>query len=101
VYYLSLDDTKFTWDPRKAASNERKHGVTFDEAATVFADIRAYYEEDRGADELRVAVIGYSAVSRLLFVVFIEVEDDAVRIISARRAGRHERKKYEKSQDKA
>lgn len=61
MYYLSLDDTKFTWDPRKAASNERKHGVTFDEAATVFEDIRAYYEEDKGADELRVAVIGYSA----------------------------------------
>ena len=91
MYYLSVAGTKFTWDPRKAASNARDHRVGFEEAATVFDDLGAYYEEDRGADELRVAVIGFSSVSRLLFVVFIEVEDDVVRIISARKVESHER----------
>ncbi len=75
--------------------------MTFEEAATVFDDLHAYYEEDKGATQLRVAVIGYSATSRLLFVVFIEVEDDVVRIISARKADSHERKRYRKNQSKA
>jgi hypothetical protein len=91
----------FTWDPNKAASNARKHRVTFEEATTVFDDLHAYYERDKRSAELRVAVIGYSSVSRMLFVVFVEVEDDEVRIISARKATAHERQKYRKSQSKA
>lgn len=91
---------EFVWDLVKAAGNARKHRVTFEEATTVFDDLRAYYEEDVSTPELRVAVIGYSSVSRLLFVVFVELEDDVVRIISARKAGPHERQKYQKSQDK-
>ena len=91
----------FVWDPRKAANNVRKHRVTFQEATTVFDDLHAYYEEDEGSAELRVAVIGYSAASRLLFVVFFELDDDMVRIISARKAGPHERQRYRTSQGKA
>jgi len=90
----------FTWDRNKAASNARKHRVTFEEATTVFDDLHAYYERDKGSVELQVAVIGYSSVSRLLFVVFAEVEDDTVRIIGARKATPHERQKYRKSQGK-
>jgi uncharacterized DUF497 family protein len=98
VYHFG---TSFTWDPNKAASNARKHRVTFEEAATVFDDLQAYYERDKTSAELRVAVIGYSSVTRLLFVVFVEVEDDVVRVISARKASPHERQKYRKSQSNA
>ena len=91
-----MPDTRFIWDPKKAASNLQKHGVTFNEAATVFEDTNAYYEEDHSASEPRVAVIGLSSVQRAIFVVFIEVHDDVVRIITARKATPHERKKYAK-----
>ncbi len=75
--------------------------MTFEEATTVFDDLHAYYERDRSSAELRVAVTGYSSLSRMLFVVFVEVGDDVVRVISARKATPHERQKYQKSQSKA
>jgi uncharacterized DUF497 family protein len=85
----------FTWDPRKAASNLRKHSVTFEEATTVFDDEYALVQPDLTHED-RLLILGTSTRARLLFVVYIEREaDDVVRIISARKATSHERKAYE------
>ncbi|MBN1609462.1 MAG: BrnT family toxin, partial [Polyangiaceae bacterium] len=82
----------FVWDPEKAAGNERKHHVTFDEAVTVFADPLALILEDARHPE-RSLIIGLSIDRKTLLVVFIEVDDDCTRLISARRATRHERRR--------
>jgi uncharacterized DUF497 family protein len=85
---------RFTWDPRKAASNARKHGVTFAEAATVFADPLALSVED-ALDPARALLIGISARMRILVAVHTEIDEDTIRIISARRATSLERRHYE------
>jgi uncharacterized protein len=85
---------RFTWHDEKAKSNAKKHGVNFDEASTVFADPLAVVVEDALHEE-RTIIIGLSTRQRVLFTVFVEISDDEVRIISARRATPHERKKYE------
>jgi len=85
---------RFTWDPQKAASNLKKHGVSFVEAASVFADPLAAMVED-ALDPERAILIGQSEKGRVLLVVFIEQSEDTIRIISARRATSHERKRYE------
>lgn len=85
---------RFTWHDKKARSNAKKHGVSFDEAATVFADPLAIVVEDAVHEE-RSILIGLSTKHRVLFTVFVEFSDDVVRIISARRATSYERKKYE------
>lgn len=95
VYYLSVSGAKFTWDPNKAESNATKHRVTFEEAVTVFEDPRVLLEEDGGSTENRFTAIGYSTHARVLYVVFLEFGASAVRIISARKATRHERKRYQ------
>jgi uncharacterized DUF497 family protein len=85
----------FVWDPRKAASNLRKHLVTFEEATTVFDDEHALVQPDLTHAD-RLLILGLSARARLLFVVYVELEaDDVFRIISARKATPHERKAYE------
>ena len=76
---------RFTWDPRKAASNDRKHGVSFEEAVSVFADPLAILVEDARHAE-RALIVGESHAGRLLVTVFVEIHADEVRIISARRA---------------
>ena len=73
----------FDWDSKKAASNIRKHGVTFEEAVTVFADPFAVIVEDAVYHDRQI-LIGMSS-KRLLFTVFVEIDDDNVRIISAAR----------------
>jgi uncharacterized DUF497 family protein len=85
----------FEWDPRKAAANERKHRVTFDEAMTVFADWDSITipDPDHSEGEERFLVIGLSARGRLLVVSHAD-RGDNTRIISARRADAHERRKY-------
>ena len=85
---------RFAWHDEKAKSNAKKHGVSFDEASTVFADPLAVVIED-AVNEERTIIIGLSTRHRVLFTVFVEISDDEVRIISARRATPHERKKYE------
>ncbi len=85
---------RFTWDPRKAAVNLRKHGVSFDEAASVFADPLALAVED-AVDPGRALLIGLSDRRRLVLSVYTEFDDDTNRIISARRATSHERRHYE------
>ncbi len=64
----------FEWDPRKAAANLRKHGVSCDEAATAFADPFGIVVDDprHSTDEVRVALLGHSESSRLLAVMFTE-----------------------------
>jgi uncharacterized DUF497 family protein len=84
----------FIWDPRKAVSNARKHGVTFEEAATVFADPLALAIQDVAHEE-RTLLLGLSDRSRVLLVVHLELDDDTIRLISARRATSHERRRYE------
>lgn len=85
---------RFTWNARKAASNLKKHGVSFAEAATAFDDEMAAYYPD-ALHEDRFILIGYSRRQRLLYVVHAEVEHDAIRIISARKATSHEKAHYE------
>jgi uncharacterized DUF497 family protein len=85
---------RFVWDPRKAASNLKKHGVSFEEASTAFEDeLGAYYPDALHVD--RFVLIGYSRTQRLLYVVHAEVKLDVIRIISARKATRHEKTRYE------
>jgi uncharacterized DUF497 family protein len=85
---------RFEWDPRKAARNLKKHGVSFDEAATAFDDEQGAYYADSLHPE-RFILIGYSRRQRLLYVVHAEVKLDSIRIISARKATRREKRHYE------
>ncbi len=87
---------KFEWNPKKAQKNIEKHGVSFDEAATVFSDplSMTYDDPDHSYGENRYIIIGLSSLGELLFVSHTETYD-AIRIISARRLTRKERKQYE------
>ena len=82
------------WDADKAGRNARKHGVTFEEAATVFADPLALIIEDESHPE-NARIMGESLAARILLVVFVERDRDVMRLISARRATRQERRRYE------
>jgi uncharacterized DUF497 family protein len=85
---------RFVWDERKAAANLKKHGVSFEEASSAFDDrLGAYYPDSRHDD--RLILIGYSRQHRLLYVVHAEVHVDTIRIISARKATKHEKARYE------
>ena len=87
---------RFEWDANKAASNFLKHGVSFDEATEVFYDPNAVeaYDDVHSGVETRFFIIGLSS-RQLLFVVHAETEHDSIRIISARKPTRVERKLYE------
>lgn len=89
---------RFEWDPKKAAANLAKHDVSFEEALTVFADplARIFHDDDHSVDEFREIIIGHSAGQQLVLVNFIEIEE-RIRIISARKATRRERKDYEEN----
>ena len=87
---------QFEWDPAKAARNLAKHGVSFDEASTVFGDPLAgtILDPRHSVEEHRLVTIGHSAGGLLIVVVHVE-RDSRTRIISARPATRRERKKHE------
>jgi uncharacterized DUF497 family protein len=87
----------FEWGPKKARLNLRKHGVSFDEAATVFYDpLSATFDDpDHSEEEQRLITVGVSSQDRLLVVAHTE-RGNAVRIINARPATAHERKKHER-----
>jgi uncharacterized protein len=87
----------FEWDRKKAELNLRKHGVEFDEASTVFEDPLALLmpDPDHSVGEMRYILLGMSINQRLLVVAFAE-RPPRTRLISARRATRQERRKYEK-----
>ena len=89
----------FAWDPRKATSNQRKHGVSFLEAATVFGDPLGEIidDPDHSIVEARFVIMGLSERFRILIVVFTD-EQEAIRIISAREATIRERREYEERQ---
>ena len=89
---------RFEWNALKAAANLRKHGVSFDEAASVFFDpLSATGDDpDHSLDERRFVTFGNSSSGRLLVVAHVH-HDDVVRIITARLAMRAERKLYEEA----
>lgn len=91
---------RFEWDRRKAATNLRKHSVSFDEASTVFSDSLAkiFDDEAHSAVEDREIIIGHSITGRLLLVSFVEREVNVIRIISSRPTTTRERADYEKNQ---
>ena len=86
---------QFEWDSKKAKANKVKHGVSFEEAITVFADplARIFEDPEHSETERREIIIGHSNKQNLILVSF--VEDDRVRLISARKATRSERKELE------
>jgi len=91
----------FNWDPAKAASNLRKHGVSFDEAQSVFYDEFAiqFYDESHSSDEERFLMLGMSSGAHLLLVCHCERDSDSggvIRIISARKATKQESTFYGK-----
>ena len=113
---------RFEWDPKKAETNQAKHRVSFEEAITVFADplARIFPDKEHSVNELREIIIGHSAQHQLILVHFTGVDelreiiighsarqqiilvnftgiDDRVRIFSARKATRRERKDYEEN----
>ncbi|MDE0634405.1 MAG: BrnT family toxin [Candidatus Poribacteria bacterium] len=92
----------FQWDKHKAAENVRKHGVSFEEASTVFSDFLSLTIPDphHSEAEERLVIIGYSEKQRLLVVVHTE-RGDIIRIISARKATSYERKTYESNNIKS
>ena len=87
---------RFEWDQRKADSNLKKHGVSFQEAASVFADALSITitDPDHSASEARFVDLGVSHRNRLLVISYVE-RGEIIRIISARRASRSEQKYYE------
>ena len=89
---------EFEWDPSKAAANDRKHGVTFEEAATAFADPLAalFPDDDHSEEEDREILVGYSERGRLVIVSFTERPPN-LRIISARVASPTERRNHEEN----
>jgi uncharacterized protein len=84
----------FEWDEDKARSNIATHGVSFEEAASVFLDPDYLVTDDPSGPDRYIA-LGFSRLARLLFVVHVE-RGSRVRIISARRATRSERQTYER-----
>ena len=92
-----MRDVRFEWDPRKSRSNKAKHGVSFEEARTVFLDDHARIIEDdeHSEQEDRFLLMGLSIELRILVVCHCYRESDQlVRIISARRATTTERRQY-------
>jgi uncharacterized DUF497 family protein len=94
---------RFEWDPIKARTNRRKHGITFEEAVNVFDDPYALFEQDQTGDEtgeVRWRAIGLVEGMVVVLVVHTVREEDegeAIRLISARRAIRKERNRYEQT----
>ena len=90
---------KFEWDPRKADSNLKKHGVSFQEAASVLGDTLSitYYDPDHSAREHRFITVGTARAGRVLIVAHTD-RGDNIRIISARKTTRRERRYYEEGE---
>lgn len=89
----------FEWHGKKAAANKKKHGVSFEEATTVFTDVLSLTIPDplHSEEEERFVIIGQSSQQRILVVIHTDF-GKRIRIISARLATAHERKRYEERQ---
>lgn len=93
-----MSELRFEWDERKARSNEQKHGVSFDEAETVFYDenARLLYDSENSLEEDRYLLLGLSDSLRLLLVCHLYQEnEEVIRIISARKATKRESQQYQ------
>lgn len=93
-----MDAINFTWNEQKNEANQKKHGIAFEEARAVFYDVNArlIHDDEHSEDEERFVILGFSDKFRLLLVVHCyREEEEVIRIISARKASRHERKQYE------
>jgi len=91
-----MENSEFQWDEEKAKSNLKKHGVSFEEGATIFNDpmIATILDPDHSKDEERFISIGMSVIRRLLSVIHT-YRKDRLRLISARKATKAEKKNYE------
>lgn len=92
-----MDGIKFEWDNNKAKINLEKHGITFDEASTAFADQNAilFDDPDHSMEEERFMLLGMSSQAKMLIVCHCyRGADDIIRIISARKATKTEEKQY-------
>jgi uncharacterized protein len=96
-YNVIVSELRFEWDQRKNKTNRRKHGVSFEEAQTAFSDERGLLIDDpeHSDDEERLVLLGMSSALRVLVVCHCyRADGDVIRIISARRADRHEQADY-------
>ena len=86
----------FEWDERKSLENERKHGISFEEAQTVFYDenAREFFDPDHSEEEDRFIMLGVSVYLRVLVVCHCHRRGKSIRIISARKANNNEEKGY-------
>ncbi len=91
----ALHGVRFRWNADKAKVNLEKHAVSFEQAAQVFFDPFVRYQDASGQEEQRDGAVGCDFEFRVLFVVHLIVEDDHIRIVSARKAQPNERKRYE------
>jgi uncharacterized DUF497 family protein len=87
----------YEWDPKKATENQRKHGLSFDDAAMVFLDPLAitFDDPEHSLNERRFITIGMTTDQRLVFVAHVDVDEDRIRIISARETTRRESYDYQ------
>ena len=94
-----MDVPTFEWDAAKALANVEKHGVSFEEAVTVFQDplAKVHADPDHSASEPREILVGHSVQGHLLLVAFTD-RQGKIRVISARKVTRRERRDYEESQ---
>lgn len=92
-----MSSPNFEWDEKKNVINQQKHGVSFEEAKTVFADDfgRLIPDPDHTENEERFILMGVSSKLRILIVCHCERSPDSIRIIFARKADKFERKQYE------
>jgi uncharacterized DUF497 family protein len=92
-----MEHLVFEWDESKNTSNQKKHGISFSEAKTIFTDqfARLIADPDNSEDEDRFVLLGTSINSKLLVVCHCSRSNDCIRIISARKADRQERHIYE------
>ena len=92
-----MSEIRFSWDPRKSRSNQKKHRVSFEEASTAFFDknARLIYDPAHSAGEERYILLGISAKLRLLIVCHTYKKNDrTIRIISARKVNKYEAEQY-------
>lgn len=99
MYNIHMDELSFEWDENKNEINKKKHGVSFEEAKTVFYDTYALceYDENHSGDEERFRILGASKKGNILIVVHCIRTKNTIRIISSRNATTNERKGYERS----
>ena len=94
-----MTELRFEWDDRKDTGNQQKHGVSFEEAQTVFFDEHALLisDPDHSGPEERFVLLGLSGALRALVVCHCYRQGTTIRIISARKANRGEREQYERT----